>query len=126
MIEVIPGPGLSHLGAVVEEEFEDVPGFVAGILEHDYKGQALETRSYRSGDFYRNIHRAPQTVIFGDTKYRDVISDVGYGDIIESIGWGPGNPPRFPAKKAVEAANSDIEKILSDAAERVIDRIENG
>jgi hypothetical protein len=52
-----------------------------------------------------------------------VLSDVGYGEIIESIGWST-QGPRFPAERAIEAADPDVEKILTDAADRVIDIIE--
>lgn len=112
-VEVLIGPGLYHLGDVVESEFEDVPDLVSQLLRDTWKVKALETKSYLSGDYYRNIH----------ADGNETISDIGYGEIIESIGW-PTQGPRFPAELAIEAADPDIEKILTDAADRVIDIIE--
>lgn len=113
MIEVIIGPGLRNPGSPVEEEFEEAQDLIGSLLRDKWKEKALETRSYLSGDYYRNIH----------VEKDDIVSDVGYGEIIESIGW-PTQGPRFPAELAIEAADPDIEKILSDAAGRVIDLIE--
>lgn len=112
-LEVIIGRGLYDLGSVVESEFEDVPDLISQLLRDKWKEKALETRSYLSGDYYQNIH----------ADGNEVISDIGYGEIIESIGW-PTQGPRFPAELAIEAADLDIEKILSDAAGRVLDIIE--
>lgn len=114
MIEVLIGSGLYSLGRIVETEFEDALGLIKPLLRDEWKGQALETRSYLSGDYYRNIH----------VQGNDIISDVGYGQIIEDIGW-PTQGPRFPAERAIERADADIEKILSDAAGRVIDIVEH-
>lgn len=114
MIETLIGPGLYSLDRIVETEFNDALGLIRPLLRDEWKNQALETKSYLSGDYYRNIHVAGN----------DIISDVGYGEIIESIGW-PTQGPRFPAERALERANSDVEKILSDAAGRVIDIVEH-
>jgi hypothetical protein len=109
MFEVLTGPGLNRLATPIEEEFGgwEVLGAVTDLAEREYKNQALETKSFRSGDFYRNIHRVGQSY--------EVLSDIGYGDIIETQGW-PTQGPRFPAQKAVEAIGPDVEKVLSDAA----------
>ena len=103
----------TQLTPLIETEFAEATDLIVSLLRDKWKDKALETRSYLSGDYYRNIHKSGY----------EVISDIGYGDIIESIGW-PTQGPRHPAELAIEAADPDIEKILSDAADRVIDRIE--
>jgi len=117
MLEVIIGPGLRHLGSPIEQEIDgwQTLGAITDLYEREYKNKALETKSYLSGDFYRNIHRV-------GSKY-EVVSDVGYGEIIETTGWST-QGPRFPAELAIDAAEPDVEKILTDAADRVIDIIE--
>lgn len=117
MFEVLTGPGLDHLATPIEQEFggRQVLGGMTDLYEREWKNQALETKSFLSGDFYRNIHR--------DGNSYSVLSDVGYGQIIEEIGW-PTQGPRYPAEKAIEAAGPDVEKLLTDAADRVRQRIE--
>jgi hypothetical protein len=112
--EVEIGSELPHIGQLIETEFNEALDLIAPLLRDEWKGQALETKSYLSGDYYRNIH----------VQGHEIISDIGYGQIIEDIGW-PTQGPRFPAERAIERANPDIEKILTDAADRVIDVIES-
>lgn len=126
LLQVEIGSGLYRLALPFDNEFSFAHDQIASLLRDKWKEKALETRSYRSGAYYRNIRRAPNAIRVGDIRERDVVSDVGYGDIIESIGWGAHNPPRFPAEKGIEAADPDIEKILSDTAGRVIDEIQRG
>jgi hypothetical protein len=116
------GPGLYRLGTPIEREFSEAQDLIASLLRDEWKKKALETRSYLSGDYYRNIHVVPG----GSGSFprvKEILSDVGYGEIIESIGWST-QPGRRVAEQAIESADADIEKILTDAADRVIDIVE--
>jgi hypothetical protein len=110
MIEVLVGSEVRNIGSIIEHEFEPAQDLIESLLRDTWKQKALETKSYLTGAYYGNIH------VEGDS----IVSDIGYGDIIETIGW-PTQGPRFPAQLAIDAAGPDIEKILGDAAERVID-----
>jgi len=127
LLETEIGSGLRDLGTPFVGEFAQAEDVIATLLRDVWKSKALEVRAYRSGDYYRSIVRDANAIHSGDTRIRDVLSEVGYADIIERGRRDtPNYPGRFPAEQAVDAADYDITKILSDAAGRVIDRIENG
>lgn len=126
MIEAQIGSGLYDLASALEPDFERAEDEIAVLLQQSWKRKTLDVRAYRTGAYYRSIE-VQSLLRQGDARIRDVQSDVGYADIIERGRRDtPNYPGRYPAQLGLEEADDGIINILTEAADRAIQRIENG
>lgn len=126
--DVKVGAGFQNLADTIIAEFDRAQDESIVVAVSLTQQEIIAARGVRSGDLLEsyspfNIQAAMQS---GDIRTRMLESSTGYSDVYER---GRKDVPayygRYVAQKGVKAADSGIQNILREAADRVKRKIEN-